>query len=261
LFGCPVAGSLVPSSTIQPCDDPSMNDWLTLTQALARTMAAHAPGWTDRNDHDPGITMLEIMAYLADGLRLHRGVVESGSAAAARIVQALDAYDVREPIVVPVNGGKKRPRFFSGRLLTADDFTEEQQYHLAKHRHHLQTLHGSGIVNGLHVTAETDGERITIQPGMAIDGSGREIHLAEEVTLIVPSATQSPAWIMVEYAERIVDPVPVAADGSMEGSRIEEGCDVVIAGVPRESGVAVARLAREQDGWRVDRSYVPARPR
>jgi hypothetical protein len=332
-----------------------MNDWRALTQAVARTMAHLAPGWTDRNDADPGITLLEMLAYLAEGLQRERGVVDDGSSAASRIIQALDDYDHAEPIVVRVNGerwqhiatladaqpearvftldeatgtvtfgdgvrgrmpepgstisaryrrsggahgnesiavrtawplpsrayrislreegtvqleacvilsenwsGRKRPRFFSGRLLTVDDFIEEQQYHLKKHRRHLQTLHGSGIVQGLRV--EAAGDTITIQPGLAIDGHGREIYLDEEVTLTVPSDSKSPAWIVVEYAERTVDPVPISTDGSTEASRIEEGCHVIVASGPCESGVAVARLIREQEGWHVDSSFLPARP-
>jgi len=335
-----------------------MIDWFALTTALNQTMVNHAPGWTDRQDGDPGVTMLEIISYLADGLRLHRGTVDDISYVTSRIVQALDAYDDPEPIVVRVNGerwhrvrtladaepgarvfalddatgvitfgdgvhgrmpgrgntisaryrdepgeegntfitvratwplprrawkialreegtlklvvcmilhaswsGKKRPRFFSGRLLTAHDFVEEQEYHLGKHRHHVETLHGSGIVHGLQVVTGTDGETITIQPGLAIDGRGREIHVDEEITVTVPSESLSPAWIVVEYVERPVDPVPVSTDGSMEPSRIEEGCNVLIASNSCESGVAVARLIREQDGWRVDSSFVPARPK
>jgi hypothetical protein len=47
-----------------------MTDWVALTQALSRTMSESAPGWTDHNDSDPGITLLEVMAYLAEGVRL-----------------------------------------------------------------------------------------------------------------------------------------------------------------------------------------------
>jgi hypothetical protein len=335
-----------------------MNDWLALTTALNQTMVDHAPGWIARPDADPSITMLAIMAYLAEGLQSHRGVVNDASSVASRVVQALSAYDDPEPVVVRVNGerwqrvrtladaepdariftlddatgviafgdgvhgrvpergstisaryrnevgeegntsvtvrstwplprrgytialreegtiqlkaclilheswsGQKRPRFFSGRRLTTDDFVEEQDYHLGKHRHHLQTLHGSGIVHGLQVQTRTGGETITVQPGLAIDGHGREIHVNEEVTLAVPSKSLSSAWIVVEYVERSVDPVPISTDGNMEPSRIEEGCRIIVASNSCESGVAVARLIREQDGWRVDSSFVPAHPR
>ncbi len=81
-----------------------MNEWLRLTAALSRTMRAHAPGWTNRGDTDPGITMLELLAFLAEGLRFHRGVVASGSFTAARIVEALAGYDEPDSIAVRVNG-------------------------------------------------------------------------------------------------------------------------------------------------------------
>jgi hypothetical protein len=81
-----------------------MKDWSTLSKALNQTMAAHAPGWTDRNDTDPGITILEVMAFLAENVLYRTAPVDGGESAASRIVQALDGYEEREPIVVRVNG-------------------------------------------------------------------------------------------------------------------------------------------------------------
>ena len=335
-----------------------MNRWLALAKALNQTMIDHAPGWTGRNDADPGITMLEVMAYLAEGLRRNAGVVHEGSSAVARTIESLDAYEGLKPLTVRVGGeawqrvqsladadpaarvftfddasgvigfgdgvhgavpghgnaisvryrnalgedgnitvsvratwplaghaftialredgtiqlqgrviihegwsGRKRPRFFPGRLLTASDLAEEQDYHLAKHRHHLQMLHGSGIVHGLHVEAAADGETLTVQPGLAIDGRGCEIRLDDVVTLTLPSGSLSPALIVAEYVERSADPVPVSADGAREASRIEEGFHIVVARIPYETGVAVARVVRETAGWRVDPSFVPPRAR
>jgi len=44
---------------------PKLSDaqWQSLAGALAREMARVAPGWTDHNVHDPGITVLEALAY------------------------------------------------------------------------------------------------------------------------------------------------------------------------------------------------------
>jgi hypothetical protein len=334
-----------------------MRDWPTLIQALARAMNDHAPGWTDRNDADPGITMLEMLAFLAEGLQLHQGVVDGGAHAASRIVEVLQAYEAEERVAVRVKGerwervetlidrgpdervftldpatgtvgfgdgvhgkrpahgstisvryreggggrsstlievrtdwplplrdyrvwlrgdgvmgiescvilhegwsGTKRPRFFSGRVLSAGDLAEEQNYHLRTHRRHLQTLHGSGIAYGLQVKDDTENGTITIEAGLGLDACGREMNLAERATVAIPPESATPAWIVLEYAERMVDPVPVSTDETMEPSRIEEGCRLVV-GPSCESGIAVARVVREEDGWRVDPSFVPGRVR
>jgi hypothetical protein len=156
--------------------------------------------------------------------------------------------------------GKKRPRFFDGRMLTADDLQQDQQYHIGKHRHHLRTLHGSGVVDGLQVSVATGGTTISIEPGSAIDGEGREIYVCERVNLAIPLNTQSPAWIVVEYVERLIDPVTIAPEGA-EASRIEEGCNIVLASAESRDAVTIARLVREQNAWRVDTTFVPRRAR
>jgi hypothetical protein len=75
----------------------------------------------------------------------------------------------------------RRLNYFPGRLLTAEDYQAEQSYWLAKHRSHARHLHGSGVVCGLGVTP-SGGGGVTVEPGLAIDGFGREI--------VVPEARQ-----------------------------------------------------------------------
>lgn len=101
-----------------------MNDSSTLSKALNRTMAVHAPGWTDRNDSDPGITILEVMAFLAENVLYRAGPVGGGESAASRIVQVLDRYDEREPVVVRVNGQRwERVSSFADTSFDAAVFT------------------------------------------------------------------------------------------------------------------------------------------
>ncbi len=147
-----------------------------------------------------------------------------------------ERYDDEDPVSVRTTdlethvplaeswSGTKRPNYFSGRLLSAGDLAEEQNYLLETHRRHLRTLHGFGIVLGLQVSADAQGETITIEPGLAIDARGREVQLNERLTLLVPKDTASPVLVAVEYSERFVDPVPVGQDATSEPSRIEEGC-------------------------------------
>ena len=239
-------------------DDPRTRQWLTLTAALDRTMREHAPGWTDHNEHDPGVTMLELIAYLAEDLQHNGRVVEGGGPALSRAIRALDAYALK-PIAT---SGTVRPNYFPGRLLTADDLREEQEYHREKHRRHLQMLHGFGVVDGLDVDVASDGATIAIEPGLAIDRYGREIVLDDLVVTPIPPDAPSPIYVLVRYAERMVDPVPVAygaAAAGTEPSHIEEGCDVSLVPDPREDGIAIARLIREKAEWRVDPAFAPAR--
>jgi hypothetical protein len=233
-------------------NDPRTRQWLALTAALNRTMKEHAPGWSDHSEHDPGLTMLDLIAYVAEGLQYHSTVVEGSAASVSRIIRAIDAY-AATPIAT---SGTVRPNFFPGRLLTADDLREEQEYHREKHRRLLQMLHGSGVVDGLEVDVASDGATISIEPGVAIDGYGREIILDDMVVLPIPSDAPSPIYVVVRYAERMVNPVPVA-DGGTEPSHIEEGCHVSIA-PGSDDGVPVARLIREKAAWRPDPAFVPS---
>ena len=235
-------------------NDRRTEQWLTLTAALDRTMREHAPDWTDHSGHDPGLTIVELIAYLAEDLQRNARVVEGGVPAVSRAIRALDAY-ILNPIAT---SGTVRPNFFAGRLLTADDFREEQEYHREKHRRHLQMLHGCGVVDGLQVDVATDGTTISIEPGMAIDPYGREIVLDDLMVLPVPFNAPSPACVVVQYAERLIDPIPIA-DGGTEPSRIEEGCDVSLGPGSGDEGITVARLVREDGAWRVDPAFAPTR--
>jgi hypothetical protein len=77
----------------------------------------------------------------------------------------------------------RRVNYFSGRLVTAEDFETEQSYWLGKHRSHARHLHGPGVVCGLGVAPSGPGG-VTVEPGLAIDGFGNEI--------VVPEPRQMP---------------------------------------------------------------------
>jgi hypothetical protein len=66
-------------------------------------------------------------------------------------------------------------RYHFGMLLGVDDFETEQRYHRGKMRLHNAWLHGPGIVWGLGV--DTNGNELRVAPGLALDPTGRELHL------------------------------------------------------------------------------------
>src|SRR5881392_1207159 len=73
----------------------------------------------------------------------------------------------------------KRLNYLTGQILSADDFTAEQEYHKGKQRLHNLHCHGFGVVQRLKVSTvkKKAGWTVVIEPGFAIDSAGNEIQL------------------------------------------------------------------------------------
>ncbi len=80
-----------------------------------------------------------------------------------------------------MSGETARVHYFDRQFLRVDEFLDEQQYQLALRRRHNNTQHIWGIVRGLEIAIE--GESIVVQPGMGIDGYGRELLLTIKKTV------------------------------------------------------------------------------
>lgn len=83
-----------------------------------------------------------------------------------------------------------RPVFSEAQVLAAADLTRVVDYAADAEARHERTLHTWGIAQGLDLVPEPDSQpggptfiRITLATGMAIDGSGRQIIVAEPVPL------------------------------------------------------------------------------
>lgn len=144
-----------------------------------------------------------------------------------------------------------RTHYFSGRLLSADDFLAEQNYLRDTQRFRNLHVHGYGVISGLSVSVRTPGSHISLSPGMAIDAIGREICVLTPVEFTLPN-TNSRWQVSVHYVEAEARPMPsISADtdeeGATQSSRIEEGVEVVVApiGTTRKSGRRPIALARE----------------
>ncbi|MCP4658127.1 MAG: hypothetical protein GY856_22175 [bacterium] len=77
--------------------------------------------------------------------------------------------------------GAVRLQYFEGQFLRKQDFTDEQDYHLAMRRRHNLGQHGWGIVRGLEPAVKE--KTLCVTPGMAIDGYGRELILTTPLAL------------------------------------------------------------------------------
>lgn len=155
--------------------------------------------------------------------------------------------------------GVKRVRYFFGQLLTADDFRQEQQYLIRRRHLHNLALHGSGVVTGMSVTVSgsTSSPSIVVEPGLALDQHGREIELGAPVTVQLGNPGPS-YYVVIEYAERETDPVPVPPEGTLMASRIDEGATVRLSHeAPVGDGIVLARLQSDSTVWKIDSEFKP----
>jgi hypothetical protein len=237
-------------------DDAAYGD---IAATLRARVDAHAPEWTDNNESDPGILLLELFAFVTESLLYRQNLIpERGRSSAARLAtfaQALADRTTGAPDHTLV-----RPRYFAGQLLGADDFSLEQDYF----RHRLRRLNreviGAGVVRGLGVSVQPDdsgtGQRVVVEPGFAIDPHGEEIEACGATTAALPP-TGGLLYVTLHHAERPTHPQP-AANGA-EFSRTEEGFAIRIEAAPTGDAVALARLHGAKGRWRVDEAFRPAR--
>jgi hypothetical protein len=126
----------------------------------------------------------------------------------------------------------QRTSFFAGRLLTAEDFITEQDYHREKQRRHNLHCHGYGVVDGLRVSIERGASRSSVVVGasVAIDLKGNEVHVCAPVKVPLPEASVT-LQVGIRFAERftgsILVPEMVGEPDTMP-ARVEEGYEVIL---------------------------------
>src|SRR3954469_11926868 len=129
-------------------------------------------------------------------------------------------------------GSFTRNAYWTGKLLLARDFVDEQRYVVDKLRNHNQKLHGTGVVCGLKVVPhETEACRdrfVYVEPGIAIDCCGHDINVRELTCVDLwanptikelrdkkaagTDTGQHTLQICVRYRECETEPVPVLYD-------------------------------------------------
>jgi hypothetical protein len=102
----------------------------------------------------------------------------------------------------------ERPVFFDGQQLYADDLQELAGFHQAMRWLHNRSLHQPGIGNGFAVAGRRGDREARIDPGYALDGSGREIVLLESVVEPVPPVASDADGGPVAYDITVSYPGP-----------------------------------------------------
>lgn len=240
---------------------------MAFADAVGRALRGADPGWTGGNAADPGVTILEALAYALEDLGARPAVLDGASRAIAQRLAETAARLAGTAADVDADCGNAlaRPRYFQGKPLAARDFTAEQDYVRARLRRHNRRLHGWGVVDGLEVTVEAaaTGDIVRVQPGLALDPLGDEVELREEARVPVGS-TGSELFVLVRYEERPCDPQPAPSlDGTalVEPSRIAETCAVTLTTAVAADAVAIARLVQRGTRWGADPDFKIARAR
>ena len=232
----------------------------SLVAELQQTVSTHLPEWTSLNDSDPGVTLPQLLAWLASPLMYRaeqlpdRGRIWAFRAAVRLFELAGSSARSRDTL--------RRPSYFSGQMLDATTFQLEQNYAREKRRRHNRLLHGFGIVSGLDVRIvpadDRCSSRVVVEPGYAIDPLGEEIGLAGGASLAIP-ATDDQAFVTLRFWEHPC-PEPSPSELDTPGvTCVEEACVVGLGPLIPESAVPIARLVRVNDDWIVDREFVAPR--
>jgi len=224
----------------------------SIAEEFVLTLRTHAPEWTDTADSDPGITILEAFAFLAEGLLYRADENLERRRVAALVAGALAALGSPAD---PGCRGLTRPLYFSGRLLDAATLEQEQEYQREKRRLHNREVVGSGIVSGLAVRVEptgSGGSRAVVEPGYAIDSLGEEISLPRGAALKLPASGDG-GYVTIRFWERVCASTPAGA------SAVEEACVVGLAPSVAAPALALARLIRSEAAWSVDPAFAPPR--
>lgn len=166
-----------------------------------------------------------------------------------------------------------RVRFFDGRLLTAEDLTQEQEYVRGKQKLHNRSLHGFGIVSGLKVTIGAGS--VVVDPGLGLDCEGNEIVVGASQSLTPLSSTESvrTAYVNIRYLEENSAPLPAQGTSDTQMATITESFEICIdqencnrghrhlrarwLACGQTHALTIAKLRRHHQGWRVDRGYRP----
>jgi hypothetical protein len=155
----------------------------------------------------------------------------------------------------------RRINYFKGFFVQAEDLQNAERYHIEKRRLHNRCLHTPGVVagcmGGLAVTATKDGTTLTVAPGCAIDGRGRELYLPVASDLPLDPKDYNPpctVYVIVAYGEEEDDLRPDKENPEFEGHAFiveHPKCEVVMAEPDNNKVIELARISLSADEARI----------
>ncbi|MEV3987781.1 hypothetical protein AB0J57_02620 [Streptomyces sp. NPDC049837] len=155
--------------------------------------------------------------------------------------------------------GPLRPTFHEGQVLAAADLSATVEYARGLAVRHARHLHDWGIAEGLGLVTQSRTDPLTnarhvevgVAPGIAVDGTGREVVVTEPVVLResdfeevngADQPTDEPYPVFLTAADREPDRAagPVSCTGGATRTRVEESYQILFGRLGDE------RLVEEQ---------------
>ena len=138
----------------------------------------------------------------------------------------------------------KRLNYFNHQFLEADDFEDEQRYHVEMRRLHNQHLHTWGIASGLNVEFKPGATAVTVRSGVAVDRQGCEIVLRDDVLVELADAQGDEVFLTIAYREQETD--PSTATGAQGNTRWSEEPEIEPwTKHPPEDQILLAKVTRK----------------
>lgn len=151
----------------------------------------------------------------------------------------------------------ERNKYYYGMLLSVEDFNAEQRYMNDKRRLLNRLVHGIGVVCGLNVV-RLDDQTVSVESGMALDNTGREIVVDVPVTKklsmingydsAMSSGSNAYVYLCLEYSEgeRGAAYSIAGGDGKAPNGRIREDYNLYLTSAEPEDGIDRVRNLCEQ---------------
>jgi hypothetical protein len=121
----------------------------------------------------------------------------------------------------------KRVNPFQGLVIDADTWQDAHNYHRDQQRLHLLTFHGTGIVQGLEVAANSPPDlSVIIHPGIAVDPEGNIIIVPQNQRYQLQTRQKGVIYLVIQFREIPSGPYQPPESGQptriLEAYRIQE---------------------------------------
>lgn len=230
-----------------------MNRFKECVQRVSETVQEYYPEWTQLQSTDPGVTFVEVFAFLGDNLLIQNyPVTDAARVSLARIVAKFG------------RGGKEcdhqeleSMKFFNGRILTSEDLSREQEANRERRIPCDKVLGGYGTLSGLEVQIDhTEPTEVRVTPGIALSPSGRLIVVPCPKACVFPSEAKV-AILSIGFSER--QKAPVSVEVGICDTRIQDSYTLVLDTAIAEDSIPLAKFINTKGRWRRDRKFRPPR--